>query len=103
MSSDSSTSSPSAGEDLAVDDHLIAGLEGDHVVDARLADGATRASLAVAHDRRAVGAVEQREPVERPLGTELLHDADQGVRDEHDAEQCVLQRPDDEDQREHRT
>ena len=51
---------------------------------------------------RAFGAVSTREPVERALGPQLLHDADAGVRDQHEPEQGVLQRPDHEDDREHR-
>ena len=62
---------------------------------------ATSRDLAVADDpglRRR----QHREPVERALGAQLLHDADAGVRDQHEAEQRVLERPDDEDDREHR-
>ncbi len=41
--------------------------------------------------------VQECEPIERALGTHLLNDADQRVRDQHDPEQGVLRLADDED------
>ncbi len=100
MSSDSSISSPSASCTFPSHGHLVTGAHVDEVVDDDLLDRDLDA-LPVAHDSGA-GRVEDGEPVERAFGAVLLHDADQRVRDEHDSEQGVLYRPDDQDQDEHR-
>ena len=47
--------------------------------------------------------VQQRQPVQLPLGQVLLHDADRRVDDQHHAEQPVGQRPGAQDQHEQRT
>ena len=57
--------------------------------------------LAVAHDPRFRRA-EHREVVERPLGPDLLHDPDERVRHEDDAERRVLDLSHDQDHGEHR-
>ena len=87
-------SCPTVGRDL------VAGAQREEIVDHDRFDRDLGA-LAVAHDAR-LGCVEDREPVERPLRPVLLHDADERVRDQHDAEQRVLDRPDDQDHDEHR-
>ena len=91
VSSDSSTSSPSAATDLAVDHDLVAGGDLEHVVEHDARRPRPRAPRRRAR-RVALGAVSTREPVERPLRPELLHDADRRVRDQHEAEQRVLDR-----------
>ena len=83
-----------------VGDELIAGVQRDEIVETTSPIGISR-ELAVAHHPRA-RRVEHREPVEGPLGSPLLHDPDQRIRDEHDTEQRVLQRADDDDDHEHR-
>ena len=85
---------------LAVARDLVTSADVDEVVDDDLLDRDLDA-LPVADDSGA-GRVEDREPVERALGSVLLDDADQRVRDEHDSEQGVLDRPDDQDHHEHR-
>ena len=67
----------------------------DDLLDRDLALGA------VTDDGRA-RCVEHGEPIERALRAVLLHDADQRVRDQHDTEQCVLDRADEQDDDEHR-
>ncbi len=57
--------------------------------------------LAVADDP-CLGCGEHREPVERPLRAPLLHDTDQRVEQQHEAEQRVLTLAEDEDEHEHR-
>ena len=87
-------------EHLAVDHDLVPGLQLEHVVEHDL--GHRRfANLAVADDpplRRG----QHREAVERPLRPQLLEDPDARVRDQDEAEQRVLDRPDDEDHDEER-
>ena len=55
---------------------------------------------AVANHTRAGGG-EQGQPVQRPLGPELLDDADQRVADQHEPEERVLDRAHHQDDREH--
>ena len=86
MSSDSSISRPVGGADDAVGRDLVAGAQLDEVVEHDLLDRDLAGRRRRA--RRAPAArVEHREPVERALGPDLLHDPDQRVGDEHDAEQ----------------
>ena len=71
-------------EQRSVRDHLLSGLEPDRVA---LDDALDRHrdGLAVADDARARGH-EQRQPVELPLGPQLLEDADRRV-DDHDPDE----------------
>jgi hypothetical protein len=67
---------------------LIAGAQVDQIIGDQLLDGdlARRAVAEHPDPRRA----EHGEPVQRPLGPQLLPDPDQRVGDQHDAEQGVL-------------
>ena len=80
-------------EHLAVDHDLIARLELEHVVEDDLGERHL-ADLAVADDPR-VRRRQHRQRVERPLRAQLLVDPDAGVRDQHEPEQRVLDRADD--------
>ena len=85
---------PTVGRDL------VAGAQREEIVDDDGLDRDLR-GLTVPDDARS-GGVEHREPVEGALRSVLLHDADERVRDQHEAEQRVLDRPDDQDHDEHR-
>ncbi len=82
-------------ERLAVHDDLIAGLELEHVVEHHRGDREL-ANRAPAQDPR-FRRDEHRELVELPLRAQLLHDTHQRVGDQHETEQGVLDRPDDQD------
>ncbi len=58
--------------------------------------------LTAAHDAR-TGGGEDGQPVQRPLGPQLLPDADRGIDREHESEQAVLNRPHDKHHRKQRT
>ena len=87
-------------EHLAVDHDLIARLELEHVVEDDLGERHL-ADLAVANDPR-VRRRQHRQRVERPLRAQLLVDPDAGVRDQHEPEQRVLDRADDQDHHQER-
>jgi hypothetical protein len=91
---------PGRVQHLAVDHHLVARADLEEVVQHDLAD-LDLAPLAVAEHVRA-RRVHQLQPLERPLGADLLDDADQDVGHQHDPEQRVLDRPDHQDHREQR-
>jgi hypothetical protein len=92
---------PLAGPHHPIRDQLIAGLQIDQVIGDQVA-GSDLARRAVA-DHPDPGRAEHGEPVERPLGVQLLPDADQRVGDQHDAEQRVLRLADDQDHRQQHT
>ena len=98
---DSSISRPEVVEHRAVGRHLIAGAQLDQVVEHDVARSGTSISVAVP-DHPGGRRVQQRQPVELPLGQVLLHDADRRVDHQHHAEQPVGQRPGDQDQDEQR-
>ena len=77
---------PDVGE-LPVGDDLVTGLHANEVALHDLLD-LHHARLAVAHDRR-VRRDERGQPVERPLGAQLLPDADAGVGDHDEEEERV--------------
>ena len=78
---------PAGLEQPPVGDDLVARAQRDRVADDHVVDG-HRALLAVAQDARA-GRGQQREAIERPLGADLLDDADAGVDDDDACEQQV--------------
>src|SRR6266508_2155697 len=91
---------PGRVQHLAVDHHLVARPDLQQVVEHDLAD-LDLALLAVAEHGRA-RRVDQLQPLQRPLGADLLDDAEQGVGHQHDPEQRVLDRPDHQDHRQQR-
>ena len=86
--------------DDAVARDLVAGAELEQVVEHDAFDRDLR--LGAVADARAPRRVEHRERVEGALRPHLLHDADERVGDEDDAERGVLDRADDDDHHEHR-
>ena len=86
-----------AGPHDPVRDQLVAGPQVDQVVGDQVAGGDL--ALRAVADHPDPGRAEHGEPVKRPLGAQLLHDADQRVGDQHDAEQGVLRLADDQDHR----
>ncbi len=83
---------------LAVHDDLVARAQLDHVAEDHLGGG-DLGGHPVAPDRRS-GLADHGEVVQGLLGAQLLDDADAGVGDDHEAEQPVLDRPDDQDDHE---
>jgi len=77
-----------AGPHDPVGDQLVTGAHIDQIIGDHLVDGdLPRRAVA---DHPDAGRADHGEPVERPLGAQLLPDADQRVGDQHDAEQRVL-------------
>ena len=91
VSSDSSTSSPSACAHDAVARDLVAGAQHEQVVE-HDAPRPRSPTASPSRDHPRARRVQHREPVERALRPHLLHDADERVGDEHDAERRVLDR-----------
>ncbi len=87
MSWDSSSIRAELLDHGAVGDDLVAGTQRDDVAVDHLAgrDGL----LAAVADCARMRGDQEREPVERPLGADVLEDADARVGDDHDAEQAV--------------
>jgi len=94
--SDSSISS-SPPLEHAVSGELVARLDEHQVVLHHVGHGDGVHLAVPLHPRP--GCLHQRQPGERPPGAQLLEDPDGGVQHEHDAEQGVLERTDDEDHR----
>ncbi len=79
-------------DDLTVSGHLIAGPQSDQVVEHDLADGPLLLGAVAHHGGRRC--VQHGEAIERPLRSQLLHDPDQRVPDDHQTEQGIGGRAD---------
>ena len=86
---------------MSVGRHLVAGAQLDQVVRGPRRPSAISVIRAVP-DHPGGGRVEQRQPVELPLGQVLLDDPDRRVDHQDHAEQAVGERPGGEDQHEQR-
>ena len=80
------------GQQRAVRRHLVARRAAPRRRRGRCPPARTSAT-APSRTHACEGGGQQREPVERPLGADLLHDADGGVDHHHEAEERVSRRP----------
>jgi len=83
----------------AVDNDLVAGLEGEQVVEDHHVD--RHFAFPAVADHAGPGCAQQREVVEGFLGPEFLDDPDGGVSDQDESEHRILDRSDDQDDHQH--